>query len=300
MIKRLVVGPEPHGIAAPDDGRSIYVSLETNGHEQGELVAIDPRTYAIRFRVAVGREPHEIDCTPDGRWVYVPCRDEHYWVLDAVEKRVVKKIRTGGRPHNTKASRDGRHMFLSPMGVPKRVTIVDVAGGHEVVGDIPFRDSVRPPALTADGTLFFQQVDGLNGFQVAKIATRRLIATVEHREVLGWFLPIKRLGWLTLDGFKRCHGLEVRPDQREIWSCCGERVNVHDLTRPGFPEIASIPLPDDAYWLTFSPDGSYAFVALSQANRVAMIDARAKKVLSNIEVGEQPKRNLVIALPGAR
>ncbi len=296
-VKRLLVGPEPHGIAAPDDARVVYISVETNGRQQGELIAVDPRTYAITFRLAVGPEPHEIDCTPDGRWVYVPCRDGHYWVIDAVEKRVAKRIRTGGRPHNTRASRDGHYMYLSPKGAPKRVTVVDVHAGHEVVGEIPFRDSIRPPAIDATGRFFYQHVDGLNGFQVADLSTRRVVATVEHGHSLGWFLAIGPLGWLTLDGFKRCHGLEVRPDQGEIWSCCGDRVNVHDLRRPAFPEVASIPIMDEVYWITFSPDGRYAFAAVSAANKVAVIDSQSRRVVSYLSVGERPKRNLVIELP---
>ena len=50
--------------------------------------------------------------------------DGKYWVIDGREKKVVAKIETGGRPHNTQASRDGKFMYLSPMGPPKRVTIV--------------------------------------------------------------------------------------------------------------------------------------------------------------------------------
>jgi DNA-binding beta-propeller fold protein YncE len=201
---------------------------------------------------------------------------------------VVKKIHTGGRPHNTTASRDGRWMYLSPMGAPRRVTIVDVEAGHEVAGHIPFSDSVRPPALSADNRRFFQNVDGLIGFEVADIASRKVIARIEHR------IPDDLKGKPS-----RSHGLAIRPDQKEIWSSNVEHrmVHVHDMTRPDYPQTAAIPMAGRVYWLCFSPDSKYAYIAVRSERKVCVVDARTKEVLAHIEVGNTPKRNLVITLP---
>jgi len=98
LVRRIVVGPEPHGIAAPADARVVYVALEANGRARGELLWIDPREYRVEHRMEICREPHALAATPDGRWLYVPCRDEHYWVVDAEERKVVDRIHTGGRP----------------------------------------------------------------------------------------------------------------------------------------------------------------------------------------------------------
>ena len=297
LQKRLVVGPEPHGIAAPDDARVIYVSLEANRRDHGEILWINPRSLLIEHRLAVGPEPHAIATTPDGQWIYVPCRDEHYWVIDAVSRKVVTRIHTGGRPHNTQASRDGRYMFLSPMGGPQGVTVVDVQAQHKVVGFIPFSESVRPSALSADGRLLFQHVDGLNGFEVADVRRRKIIARVRHSTALGWFMPIKRLGYLTAGGFQRCHGLALRPDQTEIWSTCAENLVIHSVRDAAYPETHLIELKGKGYWLTFSPDSRYAFVALSSRNEVVVIDTVKKQAVQNLSVGVKPKRNLVVALP---
>ena len=239
------------------------------------------------------REPHALATTPDGRWIYVPCRDEHYWVVDAERRAVVVRIRTGGRPHNVRISRDGRLALLSPMGDAGRVTVVDVEAGHEVVGEIAFAGSVRPSALSLDGRLF-QHVDGLNGFQVADVDRRKVVATVEHGTPLGWFFVYGRLGWLGPSGFQRCHGLAIRPDQQEIWSVCGASVTVHGITESSYPELARVPLESKGYWLTFSPDGRWALVALSGANQVAVVDAKSRQIVARLPAGTAPKRNLVI------
>lgn len=146
------------------------------------------------------------------------CRAEHYWIINGYTGEVVKKIKTGGRPHNTRVSEDGKFMYLSPMGKPKRVFIVNIEEGHRVVGEIKFSNSVRPSTLTKNGKLFFQHVDGLNGFEVASIRKEEILSRVEHKEKLGCIKLHNKLGWLSNKGFKRCHGLEIRPDQKEIWS----------------------------------------------------------------------------------
>jgi DNA-binding beta-propeller fold protein YncE len=294
LVRRLEVGPQPHGIAAPSDGSVVFVSLEANGRERGEVLWIDPRDFEIEHRLAVGPEPHQIATTPDGRFVYVPCRDGTYWVVDARERRVVTRIETGGRPHNTSATSDGAWMLLSPMDASRGVSVVDVAGGHRVVGTIRFAGSVRPPALSADGRRLFQHVDGLNGFQVADVPSRRVIATTLHATPLGWLLVHPKLGWLGPRGLRRCHGLAISPDQREIWSVCGDAITVHAIDTPTLPERARIESEGKGYWITFSPDGRWALVALTDRNRVAMIDARRKTIEAVLEVGAGPKRNLVL------
>jgi DNA-binding beta-propeller fold protein YncE len=299
LVRRLVVGPEPHGIAAPTDAGVVYVALEANDHPRGELLWIDPRAYRIEHRMEICREPHAIATTPDGRWIYVPCRDGHYWVVDAERREVVTRIRTGGRPHNVRISHDGRLALLSPMGEAARVAIVDVAAGHEVVGEIAFAASVRPSALSRDGRLF-QHVDGLNGFQVGDVRSHELVATVEHGTPLGWLLAHPQLGWLGPSGLQRCHGLAIRPGREEIWSACGASVTIHDIADPSYPELARVPFASKAYWLTFSPDGRWAVVALSGADQVAVVDAESREVVSRLPTGSAPKRNLVIDLAPGR
>ena len=287
VVKRMKVGPEPHGIAATADASTIFIVLEKFKQPAGELLWIDPRTYEIQHRIDVGPEPNEIECTPDGKWIYVPCRDGQYWVVDGLERKVVKKIFTGGRPHNTTISSDGRRMYLSPMGAPKRVTIVDVKAGHEVIGEIPFGDSCRPPAITPDEKRFFQHIDGLLGFQVADIQSRQVIATVRHE------IPNE-----LQQTASRCHGLSVRPDQKEIWSCNVEHhlLHIHEITKDDYPEVATLPMIGRIYWLCFTPDSKYAYVSVRSENKICVVDCATKEIVKHIEVGDTPKRNQVITL----
>ena len=96
VIKRVEVGPNPHGIAAPDDAHVIYIAIENFKSPVGELLWVNPRTYKVEHRLPIGSKPNQLACTPDGRWVYVPCNDGKYWVIDGLHRKVVKKISTGG------------------------------------------------------------------------------------------------------------------------------------------------------------------------------------------------------------
>jgi len=162
---------------------------------------------------------------------------------------VVKQIRTGGRPRNTQISRDGRLAFLSPMGGTHEVFVVDIAANHQVSQQIRFGGSLRPSALSADSRFFFQQIDGLNDFQVADLDRNSVVATVEHTTPLsGIYLPfLEHIGRLGTSGLKRCHGLGIRPDQREIWSVRAGHITVHELVPPDFHEVAAIRLPAKGY-----------------------------------------------------
>jgi DNA-binding beta-propeller fold protein YncE len=294
FVKRLEVGPQPHGLAATADHRTVFVTLEANGNAKGELLWIDAASFQITRRIALCPEPHALATTPDGAFLYVPCRDGHYWIIDGTTGAVIKTIHTGGRPHNTAISADGAYAYLSPMHEPRAVTVVDIRGGHRTLGTIGFAESVRPSALAGDGRWLLQHVDGVNGFQVADTNTRRVIATVQHSTLLNGALLVPRLGWLGLGGFERCHGIAVRPGSQEVWSVCAGTVTIHALESPAFAETATIALPSKGYWITFSPDGRYACVALADTGEVAVIDAASRSVVRRLKAGAAPKRNLVL------
>jgi DNA-binding beta-propeller fold protein YncE len=294
LVKRLEVGPQPHGLAATADHRTVFVTLEANGNAKGELLWIDATSFQVTRRIALCPQPHALATTPDGAFLYVPCRDGHYWIVDGTTGAIIKTIHTGGRPHNTAISADGAYAYLSPMYEPRAATVVDIRGGHKTLGTIAFADSVRPSALSRDGRWLFQHVDGINGFQVADTGTRGVIATFQHSTPLNGVLLVPRLGRLGFGGFERCHGIAVRPSAEEIWSVCAGTVTIHAMESPEFTEVATIALPSKGYWITFSPDGRFACVALADAGEVAVIDTASRSVVRRLKAGAGPKRNLVL------
>jgi YVTN family beta-propeller protein len=284
-IRRIEVGPHPHGIAVPASQDVIYVTVE--GTNPGELLWIDPRTDKITRRLKIGPAPNQLAVTPDGKFAYIPSSDGYYEVVDLAQAKIIKRIFTGGRPHNTLCSADGKRMYLAPMGNPKRVTIVDVAT-HKPIGEIRFSSVVRPIALSRDEKRLYAEVDGLVGIEVADVAGRKKI----HRIQADLSEENRKKG-------SRSHGLGIRPDQKEVWECDVEHheVHVYDVTGDKPRQIATVPIGSRVYWLTFSPSGKVCYVSARGASAVAAVDTHTKKIIARIPVGKEPKRLIVVTLP---
>ena len=147
VVKRVEVGPQPHGLAATANGDRLFLTIENTAGDAGELLWFDPATDTVTRRMTIGPRPNQPACTPDGKVVYVPCDDATWWVIDAARAEVLKKIPTGGRPHNTLSSADGTRMYLGPKG-SYHVLIAD-ATAHKLVGEIPLSDAPGEVLKTA-------------------------------------------------------------------------------------------------------------------------------------------------------
>src|SRR6478672_12727844 len=64
VIKRVEVGPQPHGLVATKDGRQLFLTIENDAGEEGELVWFDPLTDTVTNRMKVGPRPNQLACTP--------------------------------------------------------------------------------------------------------------------------------------------------------------------------------------------------------------------------------------------
>jgi YVTN family beta-propeller protein len=283
-IGRIEVGQHPHGIAVPASQDVVLVTIE--GTKPGELVWIDPYTDKVTKRMPIGPAPNQLAVTPDGKFAYVPVSDGHYEVIDLAKAKIIERIFTGGRPHNTLCSPDGKRMYLAPMGAPKKVTIVDVAT-HKPIAVIPFSNVVRPVALSNDEKRLFAEVDGLVGIEMADVAKRKMIERVPAD-----------LSAENKTKASRSHGLGIRPDQKEIWECDVEHMEVHvyDITGDRPKQTATIPMGGRVYWLTFSPNGKYCYVSVRSRNETAVVDTATREIVARIPAGKEPKRLLVVSL----
>lgn len=289
LLKHFTVGPNPHGISATADGRTVHISTEDFKKGVGELIWIDSASAKVIDRIPLGIRPNAHECTHDGKWIYVPCRAEGYWwVVDGHERRIVTKVHTGGGPHNTLVSPDGEsRMYLSPQGDPSKIFIVDIKAGHKIIGEIPFGDVPRPSAISTDEKYFFQNINGLLGFEAADIKSRKVIARVRHRPMTNPY-----------DNDERSHGICARPGGKELWSSimADRMVYVNAIGNDSFPELARIEMPATVYWIRFDPDGRYAYISCPP-DEVVVVDCWTRKIVTVLKCGKKPKRTKVIDVP---
>jgi YVTN family beta-propeller protein len=286
VIKRVEIGPQPHGLVVTRGGERLFLTVENTGGDVGELVWFDTATDTVTRRMKIGPRPNQLAVTPDGSIAYVPCDDASWWVIDTVKGALIKRIATGGRPHNTLCSPDGKRMYLGPKG-SYHVLIADVST-HQLVGEIPLSDAPRPLALSKDDSRLYANVDTLIGFEVVDVAKRKVIHRVEAE------VPAELLRTAS-----RSHGIGLRPDEKELWMCdvFHDRTYVFDLTADRPKQTATITMHGGGYWMCFSPDGKSCYISERIGDTVAVIDTATRKTVARIEVGKAPKRLVVVTLP---
>src|SRR5262245_1638511 len=286
VVKRVDIGPQPHGLVATRGGERLFLTVENTAGDVGELVWFDTATDTVTRRMKIGPRPNQLAVTADGSVAYVPCDDASWWVIDTVKGSLIKRIATGGRPHNTLCSPDGKRMYLGPKG-SYHVLIADVST-HQLVGEIPLSDAPRPLALSRDESRLYANVDTLIGFEVVDVDKRKVIHRIEAE------VPAELLRTAS-----RSHGIGLRPDEKELWMCdvFHDRTYVFDLTADRPKQTAAITMHGGGYWMCFSPDGKFCYISERIGDSVAVIDTATKKTVARIEVGKAPKRLLVVTMP---
>jgi DNA-binding beta-propeller fold protein YncE len=289
------------GIAASPQLGRLYVT----SHRGDELICLDLANDAVIWRKHLGQYADSHWVSPDGQVLYLPFRDEIMWkVIDATDGSVRASINTerGQRyavdpildigPHNTWINPAGTRVYLEVLTVSD-IYIAD-AKTYEILGKIgPFSKGVRPFAITDDEKFAYANVDGLLGFEIAEIQKEpwggKMIRRVEAQ------VPAQRLAEIPNPPAKKphstpSHGLNLRPDQKEVWMVDGVYGYVYafDVTSMPPKQIASIPLFQDPKerphpgWITFGIDGRYAY-----PDGGVVIDTQTKQVVARIPTSEK-------------
>lgn len=304
IIGSLDVGKQPHGIAAPDSQKLLYVTIEG---ENGMVVVDTQKDKVIKDYDFIGHRPNENDITSDGRIVYLPILGEGiYQVFDTESEKIIAEIPTDGFPHNVVFSPDDKYAYLSPMdrgtrplaaveglGLPtsfnQKVYIVDVST-HKIVATIDTGDAPRPIAINPNGKYLYVNVDGLQGFLTLDLEKREVLARVEYS-----------LTEREKARPSRTHGLWVSPDGKEVWTCDVNHgiIFCFDATKNPPVEVARVETNVPAYWLEGTPDGKTLYVSSAPGDVVSVIDIASRTLTSVIQLpkGSSPKRMLVLDVP---
>lgn len=300
-------------VEAPDTGvyKGIAASpvlgkLYLTSNLKDELLCLDLETDMIVWRKKYGGYADSLAITPDGKTLYVPFRDEDSWlVIDAAGGEVKAKIPVGrGKnyddhpigsigPHNTWMNAAGTRVYLEVLTLPY-VFIVDTAT-NQIIGKVgPFSRGIRPFTVSDDEQYVFANVDWLLGFEVGAARNGnewggKMLYRAEAQT------PAERLAQLPNPPAHKphstmSHGINIRPDQKEVWVVDGVYgyVYVYDVTVMPPKHAASVPLFKDPKeqprpgWISFSIDGRFAY-----PDGGAVIDSRTKKVVARIPTSEK-------------
>lgn len=280
-----------HGAAVAPDGSRIYVSDEA----ENTVDVADGNTLKIVKRIPLSGRPNNIAISPDGRRVYVGIIEAPGGVdvIDTASLQDIKTLPTKGSIHNTYVTPDGKFVVAGSIA-GKTVNVID-AQTDLTAWTLQMDEGVRPMAFSRnpDGSTkwIFVQLSDLNGFAVVDFAAHKEIRRIENP-------PLPPGKSSVPAGADPSHGMAVTPDNKTLVVC--SRLN-NALYAYALPELKLIGGADlggkGAAWVTLTPDGRTAYVAMAVTNDVSVVDVKSLKEITRIPVGFVPKRNTTAMLP---
>ena len=285
-----------HGINFSPDGARVYISNEADN----TLDVVDRKSGKIVKKVPLSGHPNNIAVTKDGGRVVVAIA-EQVGALDLIDTTSLtraKSIPVNGRQHNVYVTPDGKYS-VSGSTRSNVISVVDLQT-EQPAWELKLDAGIRPMTFEAgpDGATrrIFAQLSNFNGFAVVDFASRKEVEKIKlPDEPTGFGAQENRLG-------SPSHGMGVGPDGKSLWvtSLSANAVFVYSLPElklqghvalpelklPGFKQpIGALP-----NWVTFTPDSKLIYISNSGIKSVSAIDTKAMKVVTNIPVGEVPKR----------
>jgi YVTN family beta-propeller protein len=320
LVARLPVGRVPHQVAISD----VVDKLVASNTADDTISIIDLPTLATRT-LRLDHEPEHMELSPDDVLLAVGnIRAGTVSLVSLEEEREVARIGGLFAPHNLTFSPDGSLLYVANLGA-SHVSVIDVARAA-IVDEIKVAE---PPALagkedpgaefqgiinvtaTPDGRLGFAAHGEAGELAVIDLRTRALRKSLALGELPwrayttadGRFMLVPNNGDRTLSVISTST-LEVvatLPAAEDVtgvntgWfettafalSRAERKAVVYDLE--SMTRADEIALPGTPETGVTTPDGSKLYVALSDTDQVAVIDARARKLVRTIDgVGDEP------------
>jgi YVTN family beta-propeller protein len=280
-----------HGVAVAPDGSRIYISNEG----ESSLDVADGKTLKVIKRIPLSGHPNNIAVSPDGRRVYVAIIQAPGGVdvIDTASLQDVKTLATKGSIHNTYVTPDGKYVVAGSIA-GKTVNVIDTQT-DQTAWTLQMDLGVRPMAFSQnpDGSTkwIFIQLSELNGFAVVDFATHKEIRRIQN--------PPLPPGKSTVPaGADPSHGMAVTADGKTLLVCSRVNNALYAYSLPGLKSLGGADLGGKgAAWVTLTPDGKTAYVAMAVTNDVSVVDIKSLKEVTRIPVGFVPKRNATGMLP---
>ncbi len=280
-----------HGAQPSPDGSRLYITDEA----ESTLDVADLKTLKVIKRIPLTNHPNNVAVSKDGRRVYaaIVAGAGAIDVIDTATLARVKTIRTEGGIHNTYVTPDGR--FVVGGSIPgRKITVIDQKT-EEIVWTLPTRDGVRPMAFetAADGSTrrLFAQLSNFNGFIVVDFASHAIVNEIK--------LPEVAASERVTEGLQGspAHGLAVTPDGKTLCVLSKMNTRIYFYALPDLHLVGETKVGHHPDWVTLTPDGKRAYVANAGSNSVSVIDIAARKEITQIPVGQVPKRNSTAIVP---
>jgi YVTN family beta-propeller protein len=282
----------PHGVAAAPDGRMLFITNES----MATVDAINPQTWKVEKRIPLTGRPNNLMVSKDSRKVYVGIAQAPgaVDVIDAVGLTRLKSVQVDGAVHNVYVTPDGKHAVSGSVGTSV-ISVIDT-NTDALAWTLKLDSGIRPMTFDTnpDGSTrhLYAQLSNYHGVVVVDFAT--------HKEIKRFVLPDVPGEEKELEGLQGspAHGLAVTPDQKTLLATSKWYGAMYAYSIPDFKHLGTVVVGSHPEWLTLTPDGKTAYVAVAGDDQTAVVDIKSLKVIARIPVGFVPKRNGTMLLAG--
>jgi YVTN family beta-propeller protein len=264
VVASVKVGHKSKGLAVSPDGKKIYVSNEWSD----SVSEIDAVTFQVRRTLPTGWGPIGLTTDRAGKILYVANSiSNDISVVDLTTGVELKRLASWRSPHNVALSRDGRHVYVANMlghlGPPNEPPVSELTV-------IDTRRQIVTQRIAVPGVLELRHIA-----EAPKVQGGYLLVPFMRPKNLNPLIQVAD-GWILTHGM-----LVIQPINAGNHEATTTQVLLDDI---------------DAYYagpngVAFTPDGSRALVASSEADVVTVIDtARLKQRLKQIPATEIANR----------
>lgn len=308
VVATIPVGKRPRGIQASPDGRTVYVALSGTPIEPPPQLDAGGNPILRKYQKD-DEDKAKSDKSADG-----------IGLVDAVQKRFLRKIPAGSDPEQFCLSPDGSKIFIANEDVGA-TTILDAATG-KVVTFVPVSREPEGVGVSPDGGFFYVTCETAGDVFVIDAKTYKKIGhMVVHprpRSVAFLpdgsraFIPSESVGELnvinttnqtllkviTLPKGSRPMTVKVSPDGRRVYASTGRGGTVCVVDARTYDVLNTIPVGKRPWGIAFSPDGKYLFSANGPSDDVSVVDLATEKEIARVKSPGSPWG--IVAVPDAK
>jgi YVTN family beta-propeller protein len=309
--------PWPRGSSFSPDGKIAYICSES----EHSLDVVDMSTYAIMNKIKLTGHPSgSLVITTDGKYVLVPMNPfyglalEHHDsptsggvdVVDTKAGKVIKTIQMLDAVHDLFRTPDGKFATAGSATKPW-MTVIDLKTFNKVrrinLDNTPLTSVIERAPNGSSGRIF-TEIKDFNGFESVDFKTGKTLAKITFPDKIEYgFAALKN----TLGGekatieFNPTHGTYITPNGKELWIASRGTNYAYVYSLPDLKFMNHIFLPSkevpgktkletgDPHWVVITPDGKTVYICLAHFKQVVAIDAKTKKLIATIPVGNGAK-----------
>lgn len=246
--------------AAPTAGAGLLVMARM---DEAQVVLLDGATYQTLATLETGKNPHEVRVSHDGRSAYVAA-GKFITAVDLRARKVRATFDLGSySAHDIRVSRDGRRIWAACARAQAILELDSETGKTLKTYGTEQQGSWFVEVTPDERKLYTPNLEGKSVSVIDRDTGRVKVIRFEH--------PV--------------YGIDITPDGKQVW-VSGRDLSVIDTSTDELIDTLKASEADTGR-LRITSDGGRVVLALLK--KLAVFDAKTRRLLSETELGARPK-----------